>query len=149
MTPVRKGQMSSRVLLGLGTAGGLSLVLITTFGACGKGSQREGQPRGFVDTEESLFPDPADRTRFRLIGLKIAVERFDSLRGRLPDRVQDFTVIPPGLHEEQSYRYDAWRHPVVFTSIPPDFELRSAGPDGVLHTADDIVLTGVGRKKPE
>jgi hypothetical protein len=139
--------MPTRALLERGTCGVLSLLLFMNLGACGDRPQRQEEPRGFVDTEESLFPEPADRTRFRLAGLKIAVERFDSLHGKLPERVEDFTVIPPGLQEEQSYRYDAWRSLVAYTTRPPEFELRSAGPDRVLHTADDIVLRGTHRAK--
>lgn len=40
---------------------------------------------------------------------------------------------------------DGWNNPIVIvenaTALPPTAELRSAGPDGILMTADDIVLS--------
>jgi hypothetical protein len=38
---------------------------------------------------------------------------------------------------------DPWRHRVVYTPRGDEYELRSAGPDGLLQTADDIVQTGL------
>jgi hypothetical protein len=38
---------------------------------------------------------------------------------------------------------DPWRHRVVYTPHGDEYELRSAGPDGILQTADDVVRTGL------
>jgi hypothetical protein len=69
------------------------------------------------------------------------VEITAALKGR---NKADFAFIPPDSPaiNAKGELCDRWRHPYFFHQISGEkMEIRSAGPDGVMWTADDEVLT--------
>lgn len=81
----------------------------------------------------SALSDPAAATGRRLVGLARRVD----WHGR---RVGG---APPSLRAVFGFRelFDAWGHPVRYAHEGLNFELRSAGVDGVLETPDDIIVS--------
>jgi hypothetical protein len=89
-----------------------------------------------VDTEEDILPDPVDRTNNRLYMLRasalLTMRRTGSLPRTLDEMVEE-SRMPIGT--------DSWGTPFRYTPGTTDFELRSAGPDRVFGTRDDLVAT--------
>lgn len=94
------------------------------------------------DTTEDLWPDPADRTRVHLHYLAGQVRDRFQRTGRLPASLEEMFRGDSRTDPGRS-RVDAWHREVGFAVLGGNqFELRSAGPDGAMRTADDIVVTG-------
>jgi hypothetical protein len=89
-----------------------------------------------VDTEEDLIPDPVERTKNRLYVLRTAALRTMRRTGSLP-RTLDELVEESGMQ----IRNDSWGIPFRYTPGTTDFELRSAGPDRVFGSRDDLLAT--------
>jgi hypothetical protein len=88
-----------------------------------------------VDTDETIWPDPGERTWVRLGSLQHLIARFEEENGRVPARLEE--VLPRG--EAPSYMYlDAWGSPIRYTATGTEYELHAAGPDGSYGTADDL-----------
>jgi hypothetical protein len=71
--------------------------------------------------------------------------------GRLPSTFEPIVEAHPHVWVWQRYANgaDVWGRPVRYSPDGTRFELRSAGPDGVFDTADDIVMMGMlGRDRP-
>jgi hypothetical protein len=96
----------------------------------------DGDPLFVVDTEESLWPDPLQRTWVRLSSLQHLIEGYVARTGKLPDALED---VIPHLIDRQVLARDAWGQMIRFRSLPGDYELVSAGVDGVFGNDDDIV----------
>jgi len=94
-----------------------------------------------VDTDETLYPDPIDLTRFRMRQLQRLVTRYHAATGTAPDSLGD--VLSPSLAPE--YRSaalrDAWGSEFRLTQSGRRLELLSAGADHTLGTADDLLVT--------
>lgn len=96
-----------------------------------------------MDTELTLVPDPGDRTWIRLHGLRMIVREFVREHGRLPELLRE--LMPEPGTEWIDYRYDGWGNPIRYVRKGQDFELVSAGADGVFGTKDDLVASLTSR----
>jgi hypothetical protein len=123
------------------------VALLLALGGCAPGSRAEAQrpagprghdtvPRGVVDTEESLWPDPVVRTQVRLSSLQHLIENHERVRGTLPATLDE--VLPPG-EGPVVLEWDAWGNRILYSAGRGDYEVRAPGPDGGPGTADDIV----------
>lgn len=95
------------------------------------------------DTEDVVFRDPRDRTNLRMHLLQTYIDSLGSL-GQLPSTVQELTSDLVRDHRA-NLRVDAWDRPFTFTRSGEGYEVRSAGPDGNVGTADDLTLQGKAR----
>lgn len=96
-----------------------------------------GLVRGLViDSEEDLIPNPVERTLNRLYMLRSSVRFLQARHGVLPTTIDEL-VKESGM----DLRMDAWATPIRYTTVSTRFELRSAGPDRVFETSDDLVAT--------
>ncbi|HEX2205844.1 MAG TPA: hypothetical protein VHG91_21195 [Longimicrobium sp.] len=102
-------------------------------------------PGPIVDTEEAIWPDPRDRTYVRLDMLRNLVRAHVAERGALPASLEDF--VPPPEAAERDLSHDAWGRAIAYARSGVEYELRSAGADGVARTADDLLVTR-GRGAP-
>ena len=90
------------------------------------------------ETDEVLFPDPTARTQVRLHAIELAVESFRRDHGSYPDSLRAMTADDMGRVDDL-YRLDGWKRPFNYNAANGQYEIRSSGPDGVLHTSDDLV----------
>jgi hypothetical protein len=95
------------------------------------------------DTEDVVFPDLRDRTKFRMGLLQSYIDSLDNL-GHLPRTVQELTS-DLARDGRGSLRLDAWDRPFAFTRSDGGYEVRSAGPDGNMGTVDDLTMQGKAR----
>lgn len=109
-------------------------------------------PRTGVDSgldvnhnEETLFPDSIQRTQHRFAILRDLIYRHSRVTGMLPDHLEP--IVQP-FKKEGATLLDAWNRPVVYTRRDKEYELRSAGMDGVLNTDDDLVQSGYSGVAP-
>jgi hypothetical protein len=93
--------------------------------------------RAIYDPAESIFPDPSERTQVRFDALYALIRRYANATGRLPATLRE--ALPQSPDECNSALYDAWGREIQYRVHGSRFELRSAGADGSLITADDIV----------
>lgn len=91
-------------------------------------------------------------TRMHVAAIGECLESFRQREHRLPARLEELRTPGPGcLAEEYADLVDAWGNLFVYVVLAADrFDLRSAGPDGVLggSGADDDIVWGavpVGR----
>ena len=123
-----------------------------TDGRTNKSPAARAAPRTVVDSamvphhnEETLFPDALQRTQHRLAILRDLIYRHSRVTGMLPDRLEP--IVQP-YKQEGATLLDAWNRPVVYTRRDKEYELRSAGKDGVLNSDDDIVQSGFSGVAP-
>jgi hypothetical protein len=84
------------------------------------------------------FSGAVEMERFAQLDLKALTNGLDRYRGEtgfLPARLED--LVPKYL---KALHTDPWGHNYVLYRGPGGFALVSAGPDGALNTADDLVL---------
>ena len=91
------------------------------------------------DDDETLYPDPRDRTAFKLDNLSALIERYRAEHGRWPTTIDQAYDIK-WQSDTSSYWYDAWGSPVVYSPAGACATLRSGGLDRRSGTTDDIVL---------
>jgi len=96
--------------------------------------------RPWEDTEETLYPHPAERTEYRMRSLAVRIGRYWSKNHKLPVRLSELPA------DSSNLRYDAWDRSIEYKFSDSTFELRSRGPDGIILTADDIVMNLSGRE---
>lgn len=90
------------------------------------------------DSVEALFPEPRERTQFRIRELERAVADFKRHHGEYPDSLR--VLIPdPQVYDRAAERFDGWGHALKYTIVDRGYEIRSAGPDGQFGTPDDVV----------
>jgi general secretion pathway protein G len=91
-------------------------------------------------------------TQLRIEAYSVAINQFESDTGFRPTTAQGLAVLidpPPDMKRWKGpyldppvVRPDAWGHPFVYRNPglhnTNTFEIYSAGPDGILDTADDI-----------
>lgn len=106
------------------------------------------------DTENRYWPDLADRARYRLSMIGERMGAWQREQKRIPRQLFDFAdrvAEVPWLST-----CDPWSHRIRFTPRGDDWELRSAGPDGLFATTDDVTgegmfvrdVLGAGRSHP-
>jgi hypothetical protein len=112
--------MRSRTKWGLAVASGL--VAITLFSLFFVAA--------FGDTIEDIWPDARDREAIWL----------GALSGRLQAYARDHRSLPDSLEDlgRDVRRLDEWATPIRYSHRGPVLTLRSAGPDRVFDTIDDI-----------
>ncbi len=80
-------------------------------------------------------------TQTMLSQVDIAITVYQAKTGRLPNSLEALTVAfsdgSPALLTPASVT-DAWAHPLEYKKTGSKYTLRSAGPDGVMNTEDDL-----------
>jgi type II secretion system protein G len=99
------------------------------------------------------YNPPDHQTMRTMSNLKTAIDTFEVDNGRLPRQDEGFAVLleaPPDLKgkwagpyvESDTYFLDQWGHPFRYMhrvkGSTEEFNIISAGPDGVFGTEDDI-----------
>jgi hypothetical protein len=95
---------------------------------------------GFVDRQAEINPTPAQVTQRRLTILHSEIAKTRVLKGRLPFTLEEILSRPepdPNVRPQPRWLLDGWERPIRYNGDDP-YELRSAGPDGVYDTADDM-----------
>jgi hypothetical protein len=92
-------------------------------------------------TERQYWPEPVAREEYRLTMLIERVGAHVREGHPFPASVSDFAAPVAGVPWLSTC--DPWGHRVRISRQDREFELRSAGPDGVFGTADDVVKTGL------
>ncbi len=86
------------------------------------------------------------------VNLKAISTLLDTYRlniGSYPNSLDDLVAMPSDLPDPSKWYKiakepispDPWGRPIEYKGAGNSFELRSAGPDGQMNTADDIVVT--------
>ena len=98
------------------------------------------EPRATVESID------ASLEREKLARMAQEVQTWHAEHGRLPTSLEDLVdggdmasgtaILPEGAPRRPK---DAWGEEIAYRPEPGAFELRSAGPDGLLDTTDDIV----------
>jgi hypothetical protein len=87
---------------------------------------------------DEMVSNPADITAVRLSFGRAFIREFEVKAGRVPNTIHEFlTPADPAFPVTP----DGWGTPVRYRPLGTDYELRSAGPDRVFCTLDDIVVT--------
>jgi hypothetical protein len=92
------------------------------------------------EAEMERWPEAAPREEYRLMMLEARIEGYMHQTGRRPERLFDFSEAVAEVPWLSTC--DPWGHRVAFIPRGDEFELRSAGPDGAIGTADDLVQGG-------
>ncbi|MFQ5741400.1 MAG: type II secretion system protein GspG [Acidobacteriota bacterium] len=92
----------------------------------------------------ALLREKRTETTRKLLGrLKAGIEHYSSAQGEVP-QVADFESLVDLLaprYMDGVVRLDAWSRPFFYQSLSArGFDLRSAGPDGAMRTADDLAV---------
>lgn len=92
-----------------------------------------------MDTVADIFPDPADRTR---LCMELLQRRADQRRqnGAPHPKTLDALVEQSASESKLECVDDAWGRRFDYRPVDRAFELRSAGPDGAMETADDLAI---------
>jgi len=89
------------------------------------------------ETEQHYWPELTARETYRLTMLQERLGAHLREGNPFPARLEQFA--PPVAEVPWLSTCDPWGHRVRFSRVDQQFELRSAGPDGVFDTADDLV----------
>ena len=81
------------------------------------------------------------RTAFELQQISTVIEEEELLTGSYPDDFRQFMTENFYREKSKNTTVDPWGNAYQFTNGERDFVVRSAGPDGVPRTADDIYIT--------
>lgn len=107
-------------------------------------------PRG-ISHAPGTRRDSVKTTQVMLYTLARQVGTYGGAGGELPPTLAPVLEKYPEVGVWERYRNgaDVWGRPVRYSPHRRGFELRSAGPDGVFDTRDDIVVDGrAGRDRP-
>jgi hypothetical protein len=137
-----------------------ALCLVTLAACVGPASPKAGMPGGgdgtraapkpvvttprslvIADTEREIWPDAADRTQVRMAELRRFIADYREGHGRLPAGLADFLPRVPRSRWLMQYDQDGWDRPLRYELRGEDYEIRSAGPDAVFGSDDDIFVT--------
>ena len=94
-------------------------------------------PPPIVDTD-AMFP-PLERTYARSRIARAVLRDYFAANGHYPVRLRDALDLEPSY--PVSPYMDGWERPWLYQRTEFDYELRSAGADGLPDTSDDIVFT--------
>jgi hypothetical protein len=92
-------------------------------------------------TEQRYWPELPAREEYRLSMLHERLGAYLREGHAFPTRVDEFAA--PIAEVPWLSTCDPWGHRVRLSAGDREYELRSAGPDGVFSTADDLVATGL------
>ena len=96
-----------------------------------------------VDDELDLSPTARFWTASRLSIISHSLDEYRRVHGRLPVQLDDL-CIPDGrlcsYQRPEKWVRDPWCTPIRYRVTADSIELRSAGPDTVFNTADDLLL---------
>jgi len=92
-------------------------------------------------TEQHYWPDLVKREEYRLTMLSERLGAHMREGKPFPTRLDEFAAPVPEVPWLSTC--DPWGHRVRLSRSEREFELRSAGPDGVFGTADDVTRTGL------
>jgi hypothetical protein len=98
-------------------------------------------------TERRYWPEPVPREQYRLSMLSERLGAHLREGHPFPASVDEFAG--PVAEVPWLSTCDPWGHRVRIGRQDREFELRSAGPDGVFQTADDLVVTGLAPRPSE
>jgi hypothetical protein len=76
-------------------------------------------------------------TRTIMRSLQFLIATYRDRTGRLPENLSELQSV--GLAPYLGIS-DGWKNPLVYTKRDTDFEIRSAGPDGIAGSGDDMVI---------
>lgn len=93
------------------------------------------------ESERHYWPDLVARQEYRLTMLQERLAAHLRAGRPFPARVDEFAA--PIAEVPWLSTCDPWGHRIRLARTDREYELRSAGPDGVFLTADDIVKTGL------
>ena len=101
--------------------------------------------RDWIDTQAflaALNEVRVRQTRHSLERIQEGIRRYQAKQGALP-AISDIVKLTDLLFPEymsEVVRYDAWNNELKVNSAGNNFQLSSAGPDGITGNADDILL---------
>jgi len=104
-------------------------------GACGTTRREPALSSGPTVARESIG-DPNVAAMVKLYPVHRAAQQFWQQHGRLPADVREF------VDSSSEYRYDPWKHEVLYEQLGLAYEIRSRGADGMPNSGDDVVLLG-------
>jgi hypothetical protein len=130
---------------------GLTLASLVVVGIGGR--MVLGIPRMLREREESR----AAATRAQMYHLAGDLQRYRARYGAFPVRLSDLAKLDGAELRESRESRDSWEQKITYVgytgglastgrpaAFNTDYELRSPGPDGVLNTADDVLMrTGI------
>jgi len=93
------------------------------------------------ETERHYWPEPVAREEYRLTMLTERLGAHLREGHPFPTSLEEFAPRIPEVPWLSTC--DPWGHRVRLGRQEREYELRSAGPDGVFDTADDLVKTGL------
>lgn len=93
------------------------------------------------ESEQHYWPELAARQEYRLTMLQERLAAQLRAGRPFPERLEEFA--PPVAEVPWLSTCDTWGHRIRIARTDREYELRSAGPDGVFATADDIAKTGL------
>ena len=124
---------------------GVILSVLCGLLACGGSSARESSNAAtgadtIIDSERTWFPDPVDRTQFKLRQLERLAAVFEAEHAYPPASL--IAALPPGLDSAAESRAleDSWTTPFRYVASDSTREIRSAGPDRHFETGDDLLV---------
>ncbi|HYH83015.1 MAG TPA: hypothetical protein VEX86_24685 [Longimicrobium sp.] len=86
--------------------------------------------------ENERWPDLGERAQYRLLMIGERLGAWQREQKRIPPSLSDFAG--PVAEVPWLSTCDPWLHRVRFTPRGDEWELRSAGPDALFHTPDDV-----------
>jgi hypothetical protein len=123
---------------------GLSaIILIGSATGCPSPPIEDDANGGFVDTDLDINPTPEFTTDRRMRLVAGGITDFVELRGRRPTALSEIVGLPVErevLIPKAYWLEDGWGREFRFSDSDTTFEIRSAGPDGMFGTEEDVVL---------
>lgn len=97
-----------------------------------------------MDSEEEVFRDPSDQARIRLTFARQHLERRRSENRKMPESLEEVFV---GMSKDRRayLELDPWNRAIRLSLDSSGYQLRSAGPDGVFNSSDDVVVAGTAK----
>ena len=93
-------------------------------------------PQPIADNDVTVFPDPRDRTLVRMERARIFISESELEHGRLPP-----TIEAAGSDPAFPIDRDGWGRAFRYSFRNGDYDFRSAGPDEIFCTEDDIRMS--------
>lgn len=116
--------------------------------AGGGGSTAPTSSGTIYDTDREFFPDPADRTHIRMEVAQHLISAYQAEHGAFPPSLDAAIFADPRGRLPISIERDGWSNPFAYRLVGASYELRSAGPDGVIGSTDDVVVRGDETRLP-
>ena len=101
-------------------------------------------PDSYTGAKRHFEPTPYSISQFNFHVMKTRLRVFHEQYERYPARLrelQDFMRDVQDFMGDEKGDADGWKQPIQYTRTNGSVEVRSAGPDGVLGTGDDCVLS--------